>query len=87
MERTYNQTVKSSDDEVLVREVLLFVVKTPKNRIGFDADDVLLYLSAKGIKTKVSVVERALDEMAEASILEKFHSRDLERTVYRLRQC
>lgn len=66
------------------REIMLFAYRSLKNRHGFDSDDVLMYLSAKGINIDKTGVEEALDEMVHAYILDRFYSDNRERMIYRL---
>ena len=78
-------TITNPMDRLLYREILLFALKSPKRRHGFDAKDCLLYLITKGVKIEISVVQHALSLMVTASILEEVYSSERNRTIYRLR--
>lgn len=77
--------VTSSEDRLLVREIMLFALKSLKRRHGFDSGDVLLHLSIKGIKAEEAVIKDVLTGMINSNILEEFYSSDRKETIYRLR--
>lgn len=76
--------VTSSEDRLLVREIMLFALKSLKRRHGFDSGDVLLHLSIQGIKAEEAVIKDVLTSMINSNILEEFYSSGRDKTIYRL---